>query len=311
MKKAYLQISFSWLFAIIVGAFILFLAIYASTKMISNNKYQLDVETAKNIEVLLNPLETGYESATVTSMSLPRETRIYNKCENYTQFGSQTISVSQKSLNRWSETSDGSSISNKYIFSTNPVEGKKFYLFAKPFEFPFKTGDVIYLTSASDFYCFKDADEEIENEISRLKENNPGLNIGVFPNCSKESINVCFGTGSCEINVDYFDKEVRKNSKKMYFESDALMYAAIFSEVENYECQVQRLMQRTAQLAELYKEKENIISNQGCEKRLSSDLTNLISLTEKLDSSADLKGIWDLAENIQLKNERAQQCRLW
>ena len=308
MKKAFLQISFSWLFAIIVGAFILFLAIYGSTKMISNNKYQLDVETAKNIEVLLSPLETGYESATVTSMNLPRETRIYNECENYTKFGSQTISVSQKSWKKWSENSDGSSISNKYIFSTNPVEGKKFYLFAKPFEMPFKVGDVIYLTSASDFYCFKDADEEIEDEISNLKENNPTLNMGVFPNCSEDSINVCFGNALCEINVDYEGKYVKKNSKKMVFESDALMYAAIFSDVENYECQVQRLMQRTAQLAKLYKEKENIISKQGCELKLSSDLGRLINLIE---TSSSLRNIWDFAEDIQLKNERAQQCRLW
>ncbi len=278
--------------------------------MISSNKYQLDVETAKNIEVLLSPLETGYESAIVTSMNLPRETRIYNKCENYMQFGSQTISVSQKSLNKWSETSDGSSISNKYIFSTNPIEGKKFYLFSKPFEMPFKTGDLIYLTSASDFYCFKDADEEIEDEISTLKKSNPALNMGVFPDCLEGSVNVCFGSASCEINVDYERKYVKKNGGEVYFEGDALMYAGIFSDAENYECQVQRLMQRTSQLAKLYKEKENIILTKGCEDRLSSDLGRLIDLAEGVDSSSDLERIAEHAKNLQIKNEYVQ-CRLW
>ena len=287
----------------------MFLAIYASTKMISSNKYQLDVETAKNIEVLLNPLETGYESATVTSMNLPRETRIYNECENYTKFGSQTISVSQKSFNKWSESSEGSSISNKYIFSTNPVEGKKFYLFSKPFEMPFKVGDLIYLTSASNFYCFKNAPKEIEEEISNLKAQNPLLNFAV-EECPENSINVCFGSALCEINVDYDGKYVKKNSKKMVFESDALMYAAIFSDKENYECQIQRLMQRTSQLAKIYKEKENIILTQNCELKLSPDLTELINLAENLDSTLDLEKITELAENLQIKNEYVQ-CRLW
>jgi len=309
MKKAFLQISFSWLFAIIVGAFILFLAIYVSVKMISSNQYQLDAETAKNIEVLLNPLETGYESGVSTSMNLPRQTRIYNQCENYTKFGSQTISVSQKSLNKWSESSEGSLIANKYIFSTNPVEGKKFWFFLKPFEMPFKVGDLIYLTSASDFYCFVNAPEEIEDEISSFKKQNPSLNFAV-EECPDDSINVCFESASCEIVVDYDKKFVKKNGKKIYFEGDALMYAGIFSDKENYECQVQRLMQRTAQLAELYKEKEEIISNQGCGSRLSSDLSELIDLAEGLDSSLDLERIAEFADNLQIKNEYVQ-CRLW
>ena len=58
MKKGFLQISFAWLFAIIVGIFILFLAIYGVTKLINVGQYQIDSETAKNLGILLNPLET-------------------------------------------------------------------------------------------------------------------------------------------------------------------------------------------------------------------------------------------------------------
>ena len=68
-KKAFLQISFAWLFAIIVGMVILFLAIYASTKIIKTEQIALDVETAKEIGVLLNPLETGFETGKTNSIT--------------------------------------------------------------------------------------------------------------------------------------------------------------------------------------------------------------------------------------------------
>ena len=82
-KKAYLQISFAWLFAIIVGAFILFLAIYGVTKLIKTEETTQEARTGKEISVLLNPLETSFETGKTTSLTLPIETRIYNKCNNY------------------------------------------------------------------------------------------------------------------------------------------------------------------------------------------------------------------------------------
>ena len=79
-NKGYLQISFAWLFAIIVGAVILFLAIYASTRLMSTEQTTLDAKTGKEIGILLNPLETGFESIKATSLGFPVNTRIYNRC---------------------------------------------------------------------------------------------------------------------------------------------------------------------------------------------------------------------------------------
>jgi len=47
MKKGYLQISFTWLFAIIAGAFILFLAIFMTSKLIGTEQVALDAKTGK------------------------------------------------------------------------------------------------------------------------------------------------------------------------------------------------------------------------------------------------------------------------
>ena len=121
--------SFAWLFAIIVGAFILFLAIYAATKIVNTEQTSLDAQAAKEIGVLLNPLETGFETGKTTSLRLPSETRIYNRCNNNGVFGRQIIQISQKSFNEWSDTDVNVGFSNKHIFSEDYVEVKKFFIF--------------------------------------------------------------------------------------------------------------------------------------------------------------------------------------
>jgi len=305
-KKAYLQISFAWLFAIIVGAFILFLAIYATVKLIGTEQTIQDARTGKEIGILLNPLETSFETGKSTSFTLPVETRIYNKCNNKGMFGEQVIQISQKSFNKWTETDIEVSFSNKYIFSEEYVEGKKFYVFSKPFEFPFKVSDLIYMSSSSKEYCFIDAPGNIKEEIEDLRQKNL-----LLENCSKNSIKVCFVGGSnCDINVNYNIKSVEKRGGRVYFEGDALMYAAIFSDKETYECQLKRIMQRTKHLALLYKDKATFISRVGCDSNLNQDLLVLSNLADSLNNSASLNQINYIVEDIEDKNELAG-CKLW
>ena len=304
MKKGYLQISFAWMFAIIVGIFILFLAIFATTKLIKTDQTIIDSKTAKEIGVLLNPLETGFETGKSTSLILPSETRIYNKCNTDGEFGRQIIKISQKSFDKWTETDVDVGFSNKYIFSENYVEGKKFYIFSKPLDFPFKISDLIYLTSKDKKYCFLDSPENIKDEITSLKQKNIQVN-----NCSEDSIKVCFNR-NCEINVDYNGKYVEKDKSRMYFETDALMYAAIFSEKDIYECQIKRLMKRVENLALLYNDKAGLISQKECNSNLESELSTLNSLTRNLENSNNLNSINFLVEDINKKNDLTE-CRLW
>src|SRR3989344_7386881 len=102
-KKGQLQISFAWIFAIVIGAVILFLAIYISTKVVKTGETAVGAKTGKEISVLLNPLETGTEESVVVSLNMPVETRIYNQCSNSSNFGKQIIKISQKSFNKWTE----------------------------------------------------------------------------------------------------------------------------------------------------------------------------------------------------------------
>ena len=261
----------------------------------------------------MNPLETGFESVKSTSLTMPVDTRIYNKCKIDGYFGRQLIEISQKSLGKWTETDIGGAktvgFSNKYIFTENYTEGKKFYIMSKPFNFPFKVTDLIYITSSKDKYCFLDPPEEIKEEISTLSQNQK--NLLLEENCTDfgDEIKICFEGGvDCDVFVDYNSNYVDKNGERMIFIDDSLMYAAIFSEPGIYECQVKRLMLRTKQLASLYNDKATFISQKGCNSNL--NLLELINRLNNYEDSDNLGYVKDSVDDIQDKNNDLW-CKLW
>jgi len=305
-KKGFIQISFAWLFAIIIGAIILFFAIYASVRLIGTEESIHTTETGREIAVLLNPLETGFGEVKTTLLKLPVESIINNRCESFTGFGQQEISVSQKIRGKFSETGVGSLAYNKYIFSSESVQGKNFYLFSKPFEFPFKVADLIFLTSSEESYCFIDSPERIQEELTDLGQAN------LFTeNCPADSINVCFKSSAeknCDVSVNINSRTVEKNGSIVYFETDSLMYGAVFAEKEIYECQVQRLMKRLNELALIYNDKEIFLSQKGCP--LDVNLLDLAGSAFSLKDSSDLVIVKLAADDVKKENSRAY-CELW
>jgi len=310
-KSGVVQIPFAWLFAIIVGMAVLAIAIFAVTKIVDTGETQVDAKMGREIGVLLNPLETGFESLRASSFTMPVKTRIYGGCNNNGYFGRQIIQVSQQSFNKWTETDIDVGFSNKYIFAEKPVEGKKFYIFSKPFDFPFKVASLIYLTSAEEKYCFTNAPEEILDELETTNQEN--FRFG--EECLGTETNVCFETGSdCDVLVKIGQGYVQKQSDTVYFESEALMYAAIFSDPEVYECQLKRLMQRVVSLVEIYKDKAELTSRSGCNFDLERDLTLLGNQARNIiekDSSINLDSSTIAnAELIGTKND-LMSCKLW
>ncbi len=303
-KKGYLQISFAWLFAIIVGILILVLSIYGVTKLVKTGEDMSSAKTGREIGILLNPLETGFETGKTSLITMPVDTRIYNKCYTAGTFGIQTIQVSKKNLKQWSETERDVDFENKYIFSGDVIEGKNFHVFLKPFEFPFKVADLAYITSSKDTYCFVDSPVDIEKEISNLNQANLFVE-----DCPEKSVQVCFSNrGGCEVNVNTNQFSVEKAGDVVYYETDALMYAAIFSDKEVYECQVQRLMKKTQVLARLYNDKNAIISKAGCSPEV--NLVSLIGISQSIGSSEDLVLARSIVKDVKNQNERAK-CMLW
>ncbi len=317
-KKGDIQMPFSWIFAIIAGVFILVLAIYGVTKFIGIYKTQISAQGAMGLSILTNPFESSFESAKRILIDSKGDARVYVGCSNLSTFGRQSIETSQKVFNEWSENERFEiGMQNRYIFSKNPVEGRNFYVFSKPFEMPFKIADLIYITSTRDIYCFVNTPRDIERELEGFigEEPSPYENFIIKKrkaDCPTDSVSVCFdGSERCDVIISTRLKYVQKTNSRVYYEGDALMYAAIFSDKELYECQLDRLMKRAEQIYTIYKDKSKfILQKTNCYSELDFELIQMISLLKDFSESSEVGTIISFAEEIDNKNKWSE-CKLW
>lgn len=312
-KKGFLEISFAWLFALIVGAFVLFLAIYFVVKFIDVEQETQGAVTSTDIGIILNPLETGVEESKTTYLEMPVKTRIINGCSALGNFGTQTLRTSQMSFGKWTETNIKAEFQNKYIFSESNVEGEEFILFVKSFDFPFKVADLIYIIPKDKNYCFIGAPGDITKEIRDLNLVNV-YNVTNRNSCPPESEKVCFSTSMCEsrdtkVNLQVATPTVKKgNNISMVVDNSSLMYAAIFSDNPTYECQLERLILRQKQLLNIYNKKSAIVSLSNCDSNL--NLAALSSLMNTYNSSDDMARITLTIRDIERLNSDSG-CKLW
>jgi hypothetical protein len=306
------EFNFVWLFAIIAGGAILILAIYGAFKFGETKTYESDTEFAKSLAILTDPMQAGFAEGSYGKILSGQETRIRNICFEE-GLGKNEISVSVESGvgQKWGDYGGATSVRNKYIFSSEISQGKEFYVFSKPFEFPYKVSDLIFLTEKK--YCFTNAPKEISEEISLLKI--PNIRI---ENCSGEEVIVCFGLGNnCDINVYgscvencnsvYDEGTVEKNGQVMKY-IGSLIYGAIFSEKEIYECNVKRLLQRTGKIAEVLSEKADLMNARGCSTNLQADINVWGGLTQNA-TAEEIISLNQIAKNLNRRN--VEQCSLW
>ena len=304
------EFNFALLFSIIVGAMILVLAIYGVVKLSGTQRYKIDTETAKKISILTDPLQAGFAEGSFGKISFKSETKLNNFCFD-NGFGENRISTATRSGvgEEWQIAGAEISIPNKYIFSSPSQTGAEYYVFSKPFYFPYKIADLIFLTTED--YCFVSPPEEVEDEVTGL--NIPNIRVG---NCSERDVKVCFGsTAECDVSVygidfSYETGKVIKPGGEMFY-AGSLLYGAIFSSPEIYECNVNRLMQRCARISEVFAEKVDLMNGRGCNSNLKPDLIFLGGLTVNA-SSENLISNYQIAEEIDRKNKLEKQCGgLW
>jgi hypothetical protein len=306
MEKKAISMSFNWMFALLAGGVILFLAIYATTKFIETGEEVVYTETAAQLIALLDPLETGLASGRADEINFKKPSRIYLKCNslNNRPFGKQTLAFSEQTFGEeFGEKGQELDIKNKYVFAENVVEGKSMSIFSKPIFMGFKIGDSIIINSEE--YCFYKAPNEIQDEIEGLGIKNIQFSNDLN-NCS--GIKVCFVGSGCDIDV--LSNKVIKDGQELYYTED-LIYSAIFSSSENYECNIKRLRNRFNELSLVYIDKIKIIENKGCSSNIEGNLRNLMVSAKALKSSKDLAGLKQQADVIDAMNLNAGNCRLW
>jgi len=309
-KKA-VEFGFNLIFSLIVGAFILFLAIYFASKFIKTQENVFYTESAAQIVSFLDPFETGIASGKSSEINFKKETRIYNEYCNPNDnlpFGLQKISFSEKTLGeKFGDKGEKIQVKNKYIFSDKIVQGKKMNIFSVSFSMPFKISDLLIIFSKD--YCFYDPPQKIVDDVEGLRIKNI-----YFPNETEKcnGVRVCFKDYSnCDIKVYEDEKYVQKEGKRLYY-YDNLIYGAIFSSSDVYECNVKRLMNKIEALGEIYENKIKIIERKGCDPRIELKLSNLMNITRNIDNSKALNQISKLSDEIDEINRAANPgCKLF
>ena len=306
MSKKAIALPFNWIFALIVGAAILALAIYSATQFIKTSEEALYTESAAKLISLLDPFETGLASGKSSQINFKKPTRTYYECDEFSNrpFGRQTISFSEQTLgDTWGDPGNPIPIKNKYVFAENVVEGKNLYIFSKPFFMGFKVADLIMISS--DEYCFYQAPKEIKKEIENLNIKNIEF-VDSLENCS-DKIKVCWGGMSCDIRVT--TNRIIKENKELYYTGD-LIYAGIFSSPEIYECNIQRLKSKFDELGLIYLDKINIIQRYGCGENMKNILESLRK--KEIKSSKDVFSWAEESEKLNNANQGAQSgCKIY
>lgn len=315
MNKKAFEFSFAWLFAIIVGSVILFIAVYAAITLVQTSRYESDTKTAAQLGILLNPIETSLESGKYAIIEFPDETRVFNTCRNVGNFGQQGISTAVKSGigKEFQRPRVESVFFNKYMFSSAVEEGKKLHLFVKPFEMPYKIADLIFASAKE--HCFVAPPGDIEDEIDDLNIKNIKVVFNI-EECFPGSRKVCFSNVGCDVDVNSQAQTVTINdqpgsSQTVYYEGP-LVYGAIFASPEIYECQVKRLMKRSSELAHLYAAKTEFLETQGCGSNLAPDLVLFSSVSQinNDENSFKLQEITLFSETIRRRNDLLS-CKLF
>lgn len=306
-KKA-MEMGFAWIFAILVGIVILFLAIYGAIQYVDISENEVTTKTAKALLNVIDEVQTTVQTASSERVPLSVETRIFTSCNTQGDFGNTVVEISERIGlgNQWSRKGGDVSSQNAYLFSEDIVEGKEIYFLIFQFNLPFKVGDITTVHSSP--YCFVNAPDKIENEIKNLAGSNPNLIVSSgIGSCTPESTTVCFNSFSsnCDIEVQCSDDcdsgIVKKEGRNLFF-TQKLLYGAIFASKENYQCNVERLIYRTSHLSEIYVKKSQLVSARGCDTGLRDELISLINTADSYERVENLAILEDLAKDIERKN---------
>lgn len=315
-QKRGIELTFGWIFSIIVGAVIIFLAIYGAMRFVNTERTIQDSESALLIQTRLASYETGLETASrPENISFASQTRITNECDTRGVYGVQKISIATRSDigETWQEAGVAAKSNSLYVFSQSSMESNQLYSVVKPLNMPFKIGNIVVLWSEPQ--CFVNPPAIVEEEIEELGLSQSGIEVkSSASSCKRTARVICFGPSGgkeCDAVVDTGQKKVTQGKSVVYYE-EPLLYAAAIASPELYECQVKRMLKRGAELAELYEGKSALVaarSVQGCSSSLQSGLQGYSSLAKNA-SSRDLDRIYGMALELEREN-KATVCPLW
>lgn len=310
--------NFVTIFAIVAGIAFLILAISGASKVTETKKYETNTKITQTFSNYLNSLEAGFATSNLGEVDFKQQVDIINYCNYHDDFGDNEFSLR---IVKNKQENYGASIttSNKYVFSNENLKGEKVFSLSRGFNYPYKISDFIILIPDSDKYCFEFAPQVVRKSLNALSQNN-SLNNFLFENCfdNEDYIQVCEDDSSCDISIvgkcescesEYEYGYVEKDGEDYWYISD-LVYPAIFSDYDNYECNVNRLIYRQKTVTELYLEKIKLLNKKNCPTMDETQVENWKKVVDGIVNVKDLIANYEAMKDIDKINS-GLRCNLW
>ena len=299
-KKAQ-GMQFGWLFALIIGAAILFLAVFFSGRLLGTGTQMTQAEISRSLDILLNPFASVSQAEVGLSkpLTMPQKTTINFSCNAAAD--SERIDVKVE----LGKAPFPYTIKNKYIFAED-FNTKDLWVFSKPFKMPWKVDDMIYVVSRP--YCFINPPQSIYDELNALNSSfiQPVKSASM---CKQNSVKVCF-TGCTVYDIKVNPDSVKTKYGSLAYVDDATLYAAVFGP-KMYYCNMERLLNRLNSQADVFIEKAGLLSERGCTEAnaLTPEILGLKSAINNAISLKDYSSLEFSSSSIDEKNRI--QCPLY
>jgi hypothetical protein len=304
-------VSFSWLFSLIVGAVIIFLAVYASRSLVQTERQAQESGASVAFTNLFTPLRTGgSESFIPRAITFPQPALITLRC---TPTGMGVRVRFQDSLAGESDAYQ-SVVRDSFISGNTTIQGKRVFSLVLPLRMPYLIGDVILLWSEPQ--CFVDAPEDMRS-LFEMATNETITFANTLASCPRGSRKLCFAGASspqrCDVRVDRIGQTItyENGTPKNYY--DSLLAPALFSTPALYECMLEQMGKETARLAEQYRAKSVLIQSgtlQGCAGGMDTLLGSFVSRARAFNNSQGLPRFMEEVATLRSAHDTLL-CPLW
>lgn len=306
-----IEFSFSWLFSLLVGGVILFLALYASKSLVQTERQAQESELGVELTNVFTPLRTGgAETLIPRAITFPQPVAITLRC---TPQGTAVRVAARDNLAGRSEPYE-SLVRDSFVSGNITLQGKRVMSLVLPVALPYHVGDLIVLWSGS--YCFIDPPDSVRERLE-LADNETIRIAPSLAHCAPQSTKVCFaGSASpkvCDIRIDSVSETLTFRGGKPQPYTGNLLYAGLFGTADQYECLVRQVAQQTALLGERYRTKSAFISSgqtTGCAGGMEGVLNTYVLQARAVNGSQGLPGLASAAEHLAASHD-SLLCPLW
>lgn len=268
MKKGQAQVH--WIFVIVAGSIILLFFVGFGFEYMKLQNTRLSSAVAMQFDNTINGLKIGEQYKIVDTSE-----------EISASFNCDGVKINNNFNHKWEEN---------IIFSPDKINSDKFMVWAKNINIPFGVDNII-LISSGDYKIFiveSDYARNIVSSIPKQFDNVQLINYEELSNINFDSYENTKIVSFDDYDLDDYDDEaeivkiskgdfgiIKINNNEYEFYGKAMIYGAIFSSDDNFNCSSKKLFKKAALVSNIYYNKALYL--QDCCSKSSCNYNNIAS----------------------------------